>query len=58
MSERIVCFCDFCNTQEKRTEDGRGYAECSEDSAVRNLGWTYVGDSVMCVTCQEENGIA
>ena len=54
MTEVISTFCDYCNANQDRRSDGRGYADMLETTLVEEFGWLQTDKGIMCPDCQDE----
>jgi len=56
MSEKIIVFCDYCNTDQS-TDSGRGtsYLECDTEMAISEFDWVMTPFGVKCLICQEKD---
>lgn len=57
MSEKIVTFCDICNTQQS-TYGYKGIVEVSEKEAIELFDWIRQEDlKIKCLECQKDKNI-
>ena len=54
MSEKTFTFCDKCNPQMGRPDDGRGWAEWTTDECVDQLDWIVTDGKAICPECQDD----